>query len=147
MRAFMARVALHSDGGGLNVLIAEDDVVMCELYQQHFDVWQLPVRILVVSNGVDALMEIGRQMPDLLIVDLSLPGIDGFEMIRRLTSSALSADLDIIVVSGMEQSQIDSKGGLPPDITVYGKPAPFNELHGFVQAKVAQQRRLQRRPA
>ena len=33
-------------------------------------------------------------------------------------------------------------GGLPPDVTVYRKPIPFHELHGYVQALIAQRRRL-----
>ena len=37
-----------------------------------------------MDHGLDALVEVGREPPDLLIADLRIPGIDGFETLRRL---------------------------------------------------------------
>ena len=90
-------------------------------------------------------MQIGQQPPDVLILDLMMPGMDGFEMIRTLRANPALAHMDIIVVTGMDPARIAERGGLPPDITLCGKPVPFHQLHGFMQAKlVSQQRALPR---
>ena len=132
--------------GILQVLVAEDDRILQKLYEHTFSSWGLGVQVRMVASGIDGLLEIGRLAPDLLITDLRMPGLDGFEMIRRLRADPQLQDLDIVVVSGLAEDEILENGGLPADVTLYGKPVPFRELKGYVQAKImALQRRS--RPA
>lgn len=65
-------------------------------------------------------------------------------MIRRIRERQMADDMDIIVVSGLSESEIEESGGLPDDVTIYGKPVPLRELNGYVQALVVRSRRLQR---
>lgn len=126
----------------LQVLVAEDDRILQKLYEHTLSSWGLPLQIRLVSSGIDGLLEIGRVPPDLLITDLRMPGIDGFEMIRRLRADPQLQELDIVVVSGLTEDEILENGGLPPDVIFYSKPVPFRELKGYVQAKImAMQRR------
>lgn len=99
-----------------------------------------------IDHGLDALVEVGREPPDLLVADLRIPGIDGFEMIRRLRDNPLASDVAIVVVSALSEKDIAAAGGLPQDVTVYRKPIPFHELRGYIQALIAQHLR-NRRPA
>ena len=130
----------------LSVLVAEDDPILQKLYQATMANWAMPVSLQVVSNGFEGLVQIGQQPPDLLILDLMMPGLDGFEMIRTLRANAALSDMDIIVVSGMSADSVEEHGGLPADITLYGKPIPFQQLHGYLQAKLAQRQRALSRP-
>ncbi len=126
----------------LQVLVAEDDRILQKLYEHTLGSWGLPLQVRMVSSGIDGLLEIGRVPPDLLITDLCMPGIDGFEMIRRLLADPQLQELDIVVVSGLTEEEILENGGLPPDVIFYSKPVPFRELKGYVQAKfMAMQRR------
>ena len=125
----------------LRLLIAEDDRILQKLYTHTLEGWGLPLEVQLVTSGFDALLEIGRHPPDLLITDLNMPGLNGFQMIRRIRENRLTAGTDIVVVSGMSDDEIADEGGLPDDVTRYGKPVPFKELRGYVQAKVAQLRR------
>ncbi|HNM56913.1 MAG TPA: response regulator, partial [Thauera aminoaromatica] len=111
------------------------------IYRETFLTWSLPIDVHVMEHGLDALVEVGREPPDLLIADLRIPGIDGFEMIRRLRDNPLSSDIAIVVVSALGPKEIAASGGLPEDITVYRKPIPFHELHGYVQALISIRRR------
>lgn len=132
----------RSLGSALQVLVAEDDRILQKLYEHTFASWGVPLQVRMVSSGIDGLLEIGREAPDLLITDLRMPGIDGFEMIRRLRADPQLQDLDIVVVSGLTEDDIAENGGLPPDVILYAKPVPFRELKGYVQAKImALQRR------
>ncbi len=127
--------------GQLRVLVAEDDRIMQRLYAHTFETWGLPIELLLVESGFEGLLEIGRQQPDLLISDLVMPGLDGFAMISKLRNDAKLTDMDIVVITGLTQEDIDARGGLPEDVTVYGKPVPFKELKGYIQARIAQLQR------
>lgn len=137
--ALLARGRTH--GGTLRVLIVEDDKLLQTLYRETFSTWPIPLELNIVDHGLDALVELGREQPDLLITDLRMPGVDGFEMIRRLRANPLSSRTSIVVVSALSTKEIAASGPLPKDVTVYRKPIPFHELHGYIQALSAQRRR------
>ena len=137
--ALLARGRTH--GGTLRVLIVEDDKLLQTLYRETFSTWPIPLELNIVNRGLDALVELGREQPDLLITDLRMPGVDGFEMIRRLHANPLSSRTSIVVVSALSAQEIAARGPLPKDVTVYRKPIPFHELHGYIQALSAQRRR------
>lgn len=148
VEAFLARsqtgTPTQRHGDELLVIIAEDDEILQQLYRHTFESWGFPVRLKIVASGFDVLLEVGRYPPDLLISDLKMPGMDGFEMIRRIRENTHMSDMDIVVVSGLSPEDITREGGLPADVTLFGKPVPFRELKGYVQALVARLKRRQR---
>ena len=84
-------------GGGKRILIVDDNPTNLKL-----------VTYLVKANGyvVDtaadaeaALTAIAKARPDLILMDLQLPGIDGLELTRRLKADATTADIRIIAVT------------------------------------------------
>ncbi len=125
----------------LRVLVAEDDRLMQTLYEKTLGTWKMPIDLKIVASGFDGLVEIGRHCPDLLIADLLMPDLDGFAMIRKLRADPKLVQMDIIVVTGLRPEDIEEQGGLPADVIVYGKPIPFRELKGYIQARVVQQQR------
>lgn len=130
----------HDAGTPIDILIAEDDPTLQLLYQLTMESWDLPIKLRIVANGFDGLLQVGQQVPDILIADLMMPGMDGFEMIRNLRANTTLARMDIIVVSAIEREEINKKG-LPSDITVLGKPIPFHEIKGFLLGRLAARQR------
>jgi len=133
--------APKSGAAPLRLLIAEDDRDLQGLYAETVASWEMPIELQTVGNGFDGLMQIGLQPPDVLIADLLMPGIDGFEMIRRLRANPALNDMDIIVVTGLSPAEVAEQAGLPPGITLYAKPIPFSQLRGYLQARLAQRQR------
>lgn len=125
----------------IDVLIAEDAPTLLTLYRLTIAKWEMPISLRTVNNGFDGLLEIGRRAPDVLITDLMMPGMDGFEMIRRLRQHDLPERMEIIVISALDQEAIHDHGGLPEDVIVFNKPIPFHELKGFFTARLAAMRR------
>ena len=130
----------QDSGAPLDILIAEDDPTLQLLYQLTMESWDLPIKLRIVGNGFEGLLQVGQQVPDILIADLMMPGMDGFEMIRNLRANPSLSRMDIIVVSAIEREEIAEKG-LPADVTVMGKPIPFHEIKGFLLGRVAARQR------
>jgi len=120
-----------------NILVLEDDEDMLKLYRLHMAAWNMPIQVAFVSSVFEALVVIGRKAPDLLITDLRMAGVDGFEIVRLLRNDPVLSSLSIAVVTGMEPHEIEEHGGLPPEITVFTKPVPFEQLQGYIKACLA----------
>lgn len=123
-------------GRQLDILIAEDDKTLQTLYRTAFERWDLPIRLRIAANGFEALLEVGQRTPDILITDLVMPGMDGFELIRHLRENSNLARMDIIVVSAVDTEEIAQKG-LPRTVTFFSKPIPFHEIKGFLLGRLA----------
>ncbi|MDD5329935.1 MAG: response regulator [Sulfuricella sp.] len=122
---------------GFNILVLEDDEDMLKLYKMTMDTWQLPTHVTFVSSVFEALIVIGRGTPDLLVTDLKMGGVDGFEIIKLLRNDEALKSLGIVVVTGLDPEEIAEKGGLPSDITVFPKPLSFEQLQGYIKACLA----------
>jgi CheY-like chemotaxis protein len=118
------------------VLLVDDDRTLLRLYELEIAGWNLPLTLVKAHDGFEALLRIGEQRPDILVSDLSMPGMDGFRMIRTLREDSASAGMAIIVVSGLDRPTIDSMG-LPGDIPVFPKPVPFTALRAAVESVLA----------
>ncbi len=67
--------------------------------------------VLTASNGLQGLMTAQKEAIDLLILDVMLPGLDGYEVCNRLRSDPKTADLPIIMLSAKGQD-VDRTTGL-----------------------------------
>lgn len=111
----------------LKVLIVDDDPVLLRLYETRLAQWPMLHIITFANNGIDALIKIGRQTPDLLIADLGMPEMNGFRMLRVLRKIPELAGTTVVVISGLDAQEI-SRRGVPENITVLPKPVPFAAL-------------------
>ena len=126
----------HRDGQ-LVVVLVEDDVFTRRLCELGFQAFATPYLLYSASNGYEGLRLIGKYQPDLLITDLSMPGIDGFEMIRELQAASEYKQLRIVVITSMDSEQIRHQGGLPDLVTILHKPIPFEILNDIFAQKAA----------
>ena len=120
----------------LRVLVVEDDADLLELYRYNFESWDLPVDCTLMNSALEALMDIASMQPDLLITDLSMPGLDGLEMLKVLQRNQNLTDLHVIVISGLEPAAIQARGGLALNTRHLKKPVNFDWLEGYVCALV-----------
>ncbi|WP_457282824.1 response regulator [Polaromonas sp. P5_D5] len=125
----------------LRVLMVEDDEDTRELYRCQFEDWDLPVDCTWMPSALEAMMDIASMRPDLLITDLSMPGVDGIEMLKALKRNVQLADMQIVVISGLPPDAIEARGGLPQHAHLLKKPVNFEWLHGYLTALVTANRK------
>lgn len=114
-----------------SVLIVDDDPMLLRLYELEISTWDMNIAVRKASNGIEALAQVGRARPDVLLSDLHMPGLDGFGMIRALRGDPATASLPLVVISGLDQPTVLSMG-LPADVTFFTKPAPLAALRAAV---------------
>ena len=124
--------AALNKSNALNVLIAEDNEVYRDLLEFYFNNLDVPVNLTFVSDGFECLISLGRQIPDIIITDLNMPKISGFEIIRHLASCEIYNDVQIIALTGLTQADIDENGGLPERVRIFFKPFSFKQLELIV---------------
>lgn len=67
-------------------------------------------RFRKATNGQMALDAVAQEKPDLILLDLMMPGIDGFEVIRRLRANPETADIQIVILSALTSNEDIVKG-------------------------------------
>lgn len=126
-----------ADKSAFSILIVEDDEALRNLFKIYFSNWKLQVNVSFAANGFEGLIHLGKRTPDLLITDLMMPNIDGFEMIRHLKKTKEYANLDIIVFTGLSNDEITRRGGLPKEIRLFFKPVSFDIIESAVASSIA----------
>jgi len=94
---------------GKKILVIEDDPSTLRLIK--YTLQQEGYQVLIASNGLDGMRKAQSGEIDLIILDVLLPGIDGFEICHRLRGDPQTAQLPILMISGKAR-EIDKATGL-----------------------------------
>ena len=91
-----------------SILLVEDDAVVAGAVSRHLERAGFVCR--VVADGQEALAEIGRQLPDLVLIDRGLPRVSGDDVVRALKRNPATRMIPVIVLSGRpgEESEVES---------------------------------------
>ena len=87
------------------VLIVDDENSMVSVLQRH--VSNAGYAVDTATNGQDALEKIKNEIPDLVLLDLVMPGINGFETCRRIRSDEKTKKLPVLIITAL-RSESDS---------------------------------------
>ena len=81
----------------LHVLIAEDDTATAKLYAAYAK--SRGFQVLIARDGIEALSVAEAELPDVIMLDVSLPKLDGRDVCKQLKSNPRTKDLPVLVVS------------------------------------------------
>jgi len=122
-------------GNSKKILIIEDDPVATRLTE--YILKQRDYQVLTASNGLDGLQIAQREEPDLIVLNVMLPGIDGFEVCHRLRSEEHNVQPLILMLSGRAQ-KTDIANGLNIGADDYlTKPTAPTEIVSRVESLLA----------
>jgi two-component system, OmpR family, response regulator RpaA len=130
---------LVSGNGHAMVVVVDDDPGYLKALVLTIERSDLDVEVVEAATGVDALLEIGRVQPTLIVLDYSLPDLNAPEVIRRLLEPGRQLDVEVIVVTG----------GMPEAAAVelrqMGVKTIVNKVEGMQAVVEAMQQALKRR--
>jgi DNA-binding response OmpR family regulator len=90
-----------------------------------------------MASGLEALIDIASIKPDVLITDLDMPGVDGFELLRTLRQNPNFNRMTTLVLSALTSEEVESRGGLPEGSIFMAKPINMDWFNGFFTAFLA----------
>jgi len=94
----------------LNVLVVDDEPVIRALVAAGLQTDEL--QVTGVADGATAIAAVEAATPDLVLVDVGLPGMDGREVLRRLRSNPLTAEIPVLLLTGLEPSEDTGADGI-----------------------------------
>lgn len=127
---------------GRKILVVDDELVLLETIAYNLE--QAGYQVITATDGTNALEAAYREKPDLIVLDLMLPGIDGLEVCRRLRRTDGTANILILMLTAKSE-EIEKVVGLEVGADDYvTKPFGRHELLARVRALL---RRLSKKSA
>jgi two-component system, OmpR family, alkaline phosphatase synthesis response regulator PhoP len=83
------------------VLIVDDNPQNVELLQAFLE--SLPVKIVTAVDGLDALSKVAEHNPDLILLDIMMPQMSGFQVCRRIKSDPKTRDIQVLMVTALNE--------------------------------------------
>ncbi|HEX2058116.1 MAG TPA: response regulator [Actinomycetota bacterium] len=116
------------------VLICDDDPVILRLLEVNLELEGYDV--LVAHHGEEAFEIASRELPDLVILDIMMPRLDGYQTCQKLKAQSSTQDIPIVFLSAKAQ-QSDIEKGRSYGVSEYlTKPFDPNDLLGVVERLV-----------
>lgn len=109
LAAFQARLAEGSTAEPATrarVLIADDDKALAAALREALAVALPDALIQIASDGYEALVQVGAFRPDVLVLDIRMPRLDGFEVCRRLKSGRDTERMGILAVTAYPTAEV-----------------------------------------
>ena len=116
----------------LRVLVADDDPILHRLLEVNFRV--AGIEMESVGRGDDALARVVEAPPDALVLDVTMPGLDGHEVYRRVRAEPAGARLPIVFLTGRGPEELDAYRGA--NVEVVTKPFDPFELVEVVRRAI-----------
>ena len=90
------------------ILIVDDEPFNVDVLQQELD--ELNYKLITAANGQEALSKIKSHQPDLILLDLMMPVLDGFAVLSEIKGDNNLRDIPVIIVSAADDSKSIVKG-------------------------------------
>jgi two-component system alkaline phosphatase synthesis response regulator PhoP len=88
------------------ILIADDNIQNCELIDAYLS--EEGYEMLVAYDGLQAMKRIEEQLPDLVLLDIMMPKLSGYEVCKRIKSNPRTKDIPVLMVTALnEQGDIE----------------------------------------
>ena len=119
------------------VLVTEDNPLHMRIFKLNLTFSGFTV--VEAENGEKGAELAAREHPDLILVDLSLPKIDGWEMIQRIKADPQTRDIPVIVVSARRPQDEAARAAMAEIVAYVSKPFDPEALMALVQQTISSQ--------
>lgn len=131
----------HQGDAPLDVLLVAATVDQLQIWRDALQSLGSNVSVRGANNGYTGLLQLGRQVPDLLVTDLAMPDVDGYAMLLTLSSLQEYASMRVLAITAQSPQQIAERGGLPDRVRVLHQPAPAMAVRTWVEGELGRRGR------
>lgn len=126
---------------GAKVLVVDDEPNVLRSLAQYLTIEDFTVE--TASNGLEALEKVESFLPELILLDVMMPGMDGFEVLDKLKADPVHANTPIIMLTAKDQSADVLKGYQSGATSYLVKPFNLDELVETINQVLAQARQTE----
>lgn len=94
---------------GVKILVVDDEKSVISVIRRFLERAQTPFQIEMAMDGFEAGQLVATFQPDIIFLDLRLPGLDGFEVTRRIKSNPETSHIHIIAMTGYYQGEVANR--------------------------------------
>ncbi len=98
----------HFPASKRTIMVVDDDPDMVTLLRLMLE--QKGLNVMCAYSGLQALADLEKQKPDLILLDIIMPEMDGFEVLRRLKAAPETSSIPVILLSALDQLKDISTG-------------------------------------
>lgn len=124
----------HKVDRALRVLFIDNDEAHLRSIKKAIQHAQVELSCVYLSSGLEAMIQLPTQQPDVLFCELSLKDIDASDFLRRLDTTTAMARMGIVAWTRDESDEFDEQGRLPERAIFLKKPVPVAWIEGFLTA-------------
>jgi excisionase family DNA binding protein len=111
-----------------SIMLVEDNPVTSAVLEAQLHELRPQAELRVFDDGFAALLDAGRAVPDLLVTDIDLPGLDGLAMITELRKNPATQKMRIVLVTSHTAAEVAGFGSLPEGVSLLHKPVSPDAL-------------------
>jgi CheY-like chemotaxis protein len=123
----------------LRVMVIDDDAVTRHLLQDACLSVHPQIDCCAMASGIEALLTLPTFQPKIVILDLFMPEVDGWEWVKRVKEKEGFEQLQIISISALSSAEVENRGGPPAGSHFVPKPVDLGWLKGYLLGLMAPQ--------
>jgi len=116
---------------GTKLLIVEDNIVILTMQKQIFEMEGY--EITTAQDGIEALKKVKEERPDVVLLDVNIPGMNGFEVCRQIKADPDLSGCTVVMISAVYYSDEDARKGMAMGADAYFTKPYENEV---LQSKI-----------
>ena len=122
------------------VLVVDDNIQNCELIEDILTTWGY--RVVKAYQGVDAIESAETNLPDIILLDVMLPGMNGFEVCHELKRNETTQNIPVIMLTVLNDLEDRLRGLKVGADTFLSKPINYNELKYIISTFINRKRTI-----
>jgi excisionase family DNA binding protein len=95
--------------GPRKLYMVDDDKGLLTSFSRAMRTYKDKVDLTTFDSGIEALLRIGADRPDALILDVNMPNLDGYEVLKRIKENEVTKAIEVIVVTGTLEADVEKK--------------------------------------
>jgi excisionase family DNA binding protein len=141
---------LREGSGRSKVLVVDDESSIRDVLAEHLTTRANPYEVLTAADGFEAGRLVATFRPDVVLLDLRMPGLDGFQICRTIKADPETSNTVVIAMTGFYSPETEARILECGAIRCFAKPVEASTLSAFIDSVFEQQSkaaRSRRRPA